>query len=195
MAKGVSRRGYARLRGCSETAVRKALAQGRIDLEPDGTIDPEKADHQWAASTIRSPGPVAESVEPARYSEPQAHLPPLGRRRTKSTLSLVEAQTAKAEGEAHLKRLQIQKLEGELLDRGQATRFVFKLFRSERDAWMSWPARVDGQIAGQINAIVAQNGSITQREVNLILDGHVRQHLADLGKVDLEQFQVDSEAA
>jgi hypothetical protein len=48
---GVSRREYARLRGVSESAVRKALATGRITAEPDGTIDPAKADAQWAAAT------------------------------------------------------------------------------------------------------------------------------------------------
>lgn len=48
---GVSRREYARLRGVSESAVRKALASGRIRALPDGTIDPDAADAQWAAST------------------------------------------------------------------------------------------------------------------------------------------------
>lgn len=41
---GLSRRAYARHRGCAESAVRKALASGRIGLEPDGTIDPVKVD-------------------------------------------------------------------------------------------------------------------------------------------------------
>jgi len=37
---GLSRRKYAEHRGVSEKAVRKAIASGRITLEPDGTIDP-----------------------------------------------------------------------------------------------------------------------------------------------------------
>jgi len=41
---GLSRRAYARHRGVAENAVRKAIASGRITLEPDGTIDPVKAD-------------------------------------------------------------------------------------------------------------------------------------------------------
>lgn len=48
---GVSRREYARLRGVSESAVRKAIATGRITLEPDGSIDPERADRQWEQRT------------------------------------------------------------------------------------------------------------------------------------------------
>lgn len=48
---GVSRREYARLRGVSESAVRKAIATGRITLEPDGSIDPERADREWEQRT------------------------------------------------------------------------------------------------------------------------------------------------
>ncbi len=48
---GVSRRAYAALRGVSEAAVRKALATGRIPAEPDGTIDPVRADLMWDAAT------------------------------------------------------------------------------------------------------------------------------------------------
>ncbi len=48
---GVSRRAYAALRGVSEAAVRKALATGRIAAEPDGTIDPIRADLMWDAAT------------------------------------------------------------------------------------------------------------------------------------------------
>ncbi len=48
---GVSRREYARLRGVSESAVRKAISTGRISVEPDGTIDPVRADRQWDERT------------------------------------------------------------------------------------------------------------------------------------------------
>ena len=48
---GLSIRGYARHRKVSHTAVRKALAAGRITSGPDGTIDPAVADEQWANAT------------------------------------------------------------------------------------------------------------------------------------------------
>lgn len=48
---GISRREYARLRGVAESAVRKAIATGRISVEADGTIDPVKADAQWDQRT------------------------------------------------------------------------------------------------------------------------------------------------
>ena len=49
---GVSIRGYARMRGCSEGAVRKAIAAKRITPNPDGTIDPERANQEWAKNTF-----------------------------------------------------------------------------------------------------------------------------------------------
>lgn len=48
---GLSIRQYAVHRGCSHTAVRKALAAGRITALEDGSIDPAQADREWAAKT------------------------------------------------------------------------------------------------------------------------------------------------
>jgi len=48
---GISIRAYAKRRGVSETAVRKAIKTGRIKLEADGTIDSAKADGQWDRNT------------------------------------------------------------------------------------------------------------------------------------------------
>jgi len=43
---------YAAHRGCTRAAVYKALADGRISREPDGKIDPVKADHSWQHNTL-----------------------------------------------------------------------------------------------------------------------------------------------
>lgn len=48
---GLSRRAYAALRGVHESAVRKAIASGRITTEADGTIDAAKADAMGDSST------------------------------------------------------------------------------------------------------------------------------------------------
>ena len=41
---GLSIRAYDAHRGVSHTSVRKAIRSGRLSPEPDGTIDPVKAD-------------------------------------------------------------------------------------------------------------------------------------------------------
>jgi hypothetical protein len=49
---GVSLRAYVRMRGCSLTAVQKAIASKRITALPDGTNDPERANQEWAKNTF-----------------------------------------------------------------------------------------------------------------------------------------------
>jgi hypothetical protein len=48
----VSLRAYARMRGCSLPAVQKAIATKRITTLPDGSIDPERANQEWAKNTL-----------------------------------------------------------------------------------------------------------------------------------------------
>ena len=54
---GLSIRAYAQHRGVSHTAVAKAIKAGRISVEPDGKIDPAKADAQWSRNTLPSQNP------------------------------------------------------------------------------------------------------------------------------------------
>ncbi len=72
---GLSRRAYARHRGCAESAVRKAIATGRITPEPDGSIDPAKADAQWAAQTDpsqqRKHAPASAETAGAKAARPE----------------------------------------------------------------------------------------------------------------------------
>jgi hypothetical protein len=77
---GLSRRAYAALRGVHESAVRKAIATGRITTEADGTIDAAKADAMWDAPT--NPG--------NRRASGVRHL----RRGTKATLCAPKRATA-----------------------------------------------------------------------------------------------------
>jgi len=83
---GMSRRAYARYRGCSEKAVRKAIAAGRISVGVDDSLDPVEADKQWAANTDparcmrRSPAGVEDYLPelrdgPNRLARVAAHVP------------------------------------------------------------------------------------------------------------------------
>ncbi len=65
---GLSIRAYARHRGVSHVAVKKAIDTGRITPLPDGTIDPVAADAQWAANTT----PTRRSVTGEAREVPQA---------------------------------------------------------------------------------------------------------------------------
>ena len=66
---GVSLREYARRRGVSHVAVMKAIRAGRLTPEPDGTLDPAKADAQWDARTDPARRPEPPEDEPAQADE------------------------------------------------------------------------------------------------------------------------------
>lgn len=51
MGKEVTTGEYAKIRGITPQAVRKAIAQGRIRRLPNGKLDREEADRMWEENT------------------------------------------------------------------------------------------------------------------------------------------------
>jgi hypothetical protein len=179
---GLSIRAYARRRGVSHVAVLRAIKQGRVPVEPDGTIDPAKADASWQRSTDpgrakSKPKPSAEKLRPVgeaalgsvRETLKEQGLPAGG------NVTFVQARTAHEIAKAHLARLRLQRMKGELVDRARATALVFRLAREERDSWLVWPARVAAMIAAELG--------VEAHEVQKLIEAHVRGHLAELAEI------------
>ena len=182
---GLSIRAYARHRGVSHVAVKKAIDTGRITPLPDGTIDPDAADDQWAQNTLQPrkaaepvkvstakvrPAPVAaEGVPQREASEPSS--PPLSAGGT----SLLQARTVNEVLKAQLNKVELAHRKKELVDRAQAVAHVFKLARVERDAWLNWPARISGQMASKLG--------IDAHQMHVALEAAVREHLIELGEL------------
>ena len=172
---GLSIRAYARHRGVSHVAVKKAIDTGRITPLADGTLDPDQADLEWAQNTLISRKKTPEipkanalksSQEPAEtYSAP----PP------SSNTSLLQARTANEVVKAQTNKVRLAQLKGELVDRSQAIAHVFKLARAERDAWMSWPSRISSQMAADLE--------IDAHALHVALEEQVRQHLKELAEI------------
>jgi hypothetical protein len=179
---GLSIRAYARHRGVSHVAVLRAIKQGRVALESDGTIDPQKADVSWERATDPARGkhkpkasadklrPVGEAaVGSVRETLKEQGLPADG------NVTFVQARTAHEIAKAHLARLRLQRMKGELVERARATALVFRLAREERDSWLNWPARVA--------ALIAADLGVDAHAVQKIVEAHVRGHLAELAEV------------
>jgi len=173
---GLSIRAYARHRGVSHVAVKKAIDTGRITPESDGTIEPNRADLEWAQNTVAARKPVAAKtasppVEPARPTsapvEPVA--PPLSAGGT----SLLQARTVNEVVKAQTNKVRLAQLKGDLVDRSQAIAHVFRLARTERDAWLNWPARVSAEMAAKLE--------VDAHELHVALESAVRDHLIELG--------------
>ena len=156
-------RGYARRRGVSHTAVRKALATGRIKPSPDGTIDPEAADRQWAAATDlskprnsvtgvprrgRAHGAPSDQLGTARLEEGLAPLP--GESGVPRLVSSYAASRAAREAYlARLAKLDFEERSGKLVDADEVRAQIFRLGRRLRDTLMGIPDRLAPVLVGQ----------------------------------------------
>ncbi len=182
---GLSIRAYARHRGVSHVAVKKAIDTGRITALPDGTIDPETADAQWAQNTLqprRATAPENDSRPKVRRATATAEAIPQRDPADTSTTSmsaggtsLLQARTVNEVLKAKLNNLELAHRKKELVDRAQAVAHVFKLARIERDAWLNWPARVSGQMASTLG--------IDAHQMHVALEAAVREHLTELGEL------------
>lgn len=181
---GLSIRAYARHRGVTDTAVHKAIRSGRIEALPDGTIDSDQADVQWARNTS---APKTGTQRPTvKVKVPEVDGDSAGDRggagassNTSSGggggTSLLQARTVNEVVKAQTNKVRLARLKGELIDRPQAIAHVFKLARSERDAWLNWPARVSAQMAAKLE--------IDAHTMHVALEIAVREHLQELGNL------------
>lgn len=183
---GLSERQYAARICVSHTAVQKARKAGRLALHTDGSIDPERSDRRRVAETdpaqthgqahagmkpitAAAVGAVNEALrEQGLAGEPAAGGGP----------SFASARTANEVMKAQERRLRLQKMRGETVDRARATALVFRLARQERDAWLGWPARVAALMAAEVG--------ISAHAMQTILERHVRDQLAQLAEVKPE---------
>jgi hypothetical protein len=183
-----SNRALARKLGVSETAVRRAERAGRIRREPDGSWDLAKVQAAWSDNTDQAqqrPGPRQRSNRPRRANlkpVPQAALGAVrdtlhehGEPIAAGAMTFMQARTANEVLKAQERRLRLQQMKGELVDRAKAVAQVFRLARDERDAWVNWPARVAAMIAAELD--------VDSHTLHTVLERHVRDHLAELAEV------------
>ena len=96
-------------------------------------------------------------------------------------MTYLQARTANEVLKAQERKMRLQKLKGELVDRARAIALVFRLARQERDAWAGWPARVAAMMAADLG--------IGAHAMQTVLETHVRQHLGELA--DLRRSSAD----
>lgn len=158
--------------------MRKAITAGRITPEADGTLDPERTDREWARNTeAPRSGSQAKAIKVA--------VPEAGTQSGESAgsmsgsagggTSLLQARTVNEVVKAQTNKVRLARLKGELIDRSQAIAHVFKLARSERDAWLNWPARVSAQMAAKL--------AVDPHTMHVALEAAVREHLQELGEL------------
>jgi hypothetical protein len=121
---------------------------------PDGTIDPDAADAQWAQNTLQPRRAAAQEKASTTKARPRPRTPkqhrsamsptPAQRRCRRAVPRCLQARTVNEVVKAQTNKVRAG-AQGELVDRAQAMAHVFKLARIERDAWLNWPARISGR--------------------------------------------------
>ena len=174
-----SNRALARHIGVSETAVRRAEKAGRIRREADGSWDLGQVQATWSSNTDRAQQrrqhgamkPVPEAAVGAVRDTLREHGEPV----SAGGMTFMQARTANEVLKAQERRLRLQRMKGELVDRARAVAQVFKLAREERDAWVNWPARVTAMMAAELG--------LEQHQLHTVLERHVRDHLAEMAEI------------
>src|SRR5512134_2828996 len=142
---GMSERAYAAHAGISRGAVQKARASGRLVLHADGSIDAAASDARRAQATdpamqrgrnASSPrlrlvpeaavGAVSETLREQGLPAPTA-AGGMGASADAKGVTYLQARTANEVLKAQERKMRLQKLRGELVDRARATAVVFRL--------------------------------------------------------------------
>ena len=180
---GMSERQYAARVGLSRGAIQKAKAAGRLVLHEDGSIDAAASDRLRAEATDPSKTRKAPKEQKLK-AVPEAAVSAVGDTLREQGLSapavgggttFLQAKTANEVLKAQERRIRLQKLKGELVDRARAVAVVFRLAREERDAWVNWPARAAALMAAELGVEAAA--------MQKALEKHVRAHLDELAEV------------
>ena len=191
---GMSERQYAAHVGLSRGAIQKAKAADRLVLYPDGSINAAASDARRAETT--DPSKTRKPPAPKLNPVPEAAVAAVGDTLREQGLAVpaigggttfLQAKTANEVLKAQERRIRLQKLKGELIERARALALVFRLAREERDAWVNWPARAAALMAAELSAscadVTGQQITVEPAAMQKVLEKHVRAHLDELAEV------------
>ena len=191
---GMSERQYAAHAGLSRGAIQKAKAAERLVLFADGSINAAASDARRAETT--DPSKTRKPPAPKLKPVPEAAVAAVGDTLREQGLAVpavgggttfLQAKTANEVLKAQERRIRLQKLKGELIERTRALALVFRLAREERDAWVNWPARAAALMAAELSAscsdTTGQQITVEPAAMQKVLEKHVRAHLDELAEV------------
>jgi hypothetical protein len=165
-------------------------------LFADGSIDAEASDQRRAAMTDPSKSRAAPKSSAAPKGKlkpvPEAAVASVGETLREEGLAapvtsggttFLQAKTANEVLKAQERRIRLQKLKGELVDRARAETLMFRLAREERDAWVTWPARVAALMASELAAALGEEITVEAAVMQKVLEAHVRAQLDSLADI------------
>ena len=129
----ISQADYARHRGCSREAVRRAIASGRITaFGPEKLLDAGLADSQWQANTRSRVGTAKPSADPTSAPAPVLD----------NGASYSDWRTRREAAEAQSAELALAELRGELVRAADVRLALSRRVAGLRESFLQLPARV-----------------------------------------------------
>ncbi len=149
---------YARRRGCSEAAVRRAITDGRITTV-DGRIDPVAADAQWERNT-----------RPRAGSAPASSRPPAAEADAKprdDSNGYWVAKSRREQAEAELSELKLAEQMGQLVRAADIQSAYSRRAAALRESLLQIPSRLSAQLAAESDQ--ARCHDLLQAELHTVL--------------------------
>lgn len=151
----------------SHVAVLKAIKAGRIEKEPDGTIDPAKADAAWERNTNQ-----AQKRKALRLSDPPRHDgdadAPAGPPIVNSGPSFAQSRAIKEAYNARLAKLAYEEKSGALVKTDSVKVAWFNTLRVVRDRALNLPDRLAPLLATESNPKIVRD--LLEEELRIILN-------------------------
>ena len=137
----LSIRAYAKHRGISEGAVRKAIKTGRISTNANGKIDASKADAQWQQNSDLAQKPA--TIAKANYQTP----PPSSN--VGSTPSYLQSRAIREAYSARMAKSNFERESKKLISAVQVKVDAYNTARLTRDRILNIPDRVIPMLVGK----------------------------------------------
>jgi hypothetical protein len=155
---------YARRRGVSQEAVRKAVKVGRLSksvvfaASGKPKVIPDLADDEWTANTDRSqqrvPAVAPPTPAPSPEPEPQRDEP--------KTATFQQARTLREAYMARLAKLEFEEKSGKLVTTESVKNEAFKVARVVRDSMLNIPDRIAADLANETNQFKVHQRLVTE---------------------------------
>ena len=183
-------REFARLDGCDDALVRRAIKAGKLPVSADGKIDAALAGTGWRRANRKGSGGADKGADVPKKSAPDAVEVPaadpvdlddedfIAAVLAGRFHSIVGAERIKENALAAKHLLAARRDAGDVVDIEVAQAVLFEQARQFRDAWMNWPVRVGPLIAAELG--------VPADPVVEALNTHVQQLLNDLGEPDAD---------
>ena len=165
----VTKTEYARRRGCTEAAVRRAVRDGRITLI-DGRIDPVAADAQWARNTRVRAG--SRPTDDANLSGSGTAGGRAGQAEDDEDTDsgYWKSRARRERAEAELAELKLRELQGQLVRADDWAAALAKRAAAFREGLLQIPARLSAQLAAEAD----------QARVHTLLEDELRHVMEQL---------------